>query len=46
MWFAKIGAETLQDMQDPERIMIRSLELYKAKGYSKKKIERKLRGLE
>lgn len=45
-WLAKVGAERLDEMADPEKAMERAVATYKAKGYSDKWISQRLRSIE
>lgn len=45
-WLAKVGAERLEEIADPERAMERAVATYKAKGYSDKWISQRLRAIE
>lgn len=45
-WLAKIGAERLDEIADPEKAMERAVATYKAKGYSDKWISQRLRSIE
>jgi hypothetical protein len=44
-WLAKTGYERLQEIEDPEIATKRTLELYKAKGYSDGWIEKRMRAI-
>lgn len=44
-WLAKVGYERVQEIEDPELATKRTRALYKAKGYSDKWIEQRLRGI-
>ena len=44
-WLAKVGYERVQEIEDPELASKRTLELYKAKGYSDAWIEKRMRGI-
>ena len=46
MWLAKVGAERLDEIADPEKAMERAVATYKAKGYSDKWISQRLRSIE
>ena len=45
-WLAKIGAERLDEIADPEKAVERAVATYKAKGYSDKWISQRLRSIE
>src|SRR3989338_2800567 len=45
LWLAKVGYERVQEIQDPELAQKRMKEFYKAKGYSKDWIEKRVRGI-
>ncbi len=44
-WLAKVGYERIKEIEDPELATKRSRELYKAKGYSGKWIEKRMRSI-
>lgn len=44
-WLAKVGYERVKEIQNPELAQKRMKELYKAKGYSKDWIEKRVRGI-
>lgn len=46
IWLAKVGAERLDEIADPEKAMQRAVATYKAKGYSNKWISHRLRSIE
>ena len=46
LWLAKVGAERLDEIADPEKAMERAVATYKAKGYSDKWISQRLRSIE
>ena len=46
IWLAKVGAERLEEIADPEKAMERAVATYKAKGYSDKWISQRLRAIE
>lgn len=46
IWLAKVGAERLDEIADPEKAMQRAVATYKAKGYSDKWISQRLRSIE
>jgi len=45
-WFAKVGYERVQEIEDPELAIKRTRAIYKAKGYSNVWIEKRMRGIE
>ena len=45
LWLAKVGYERVQEIEDPERAQMRMKQLYRAKGYSDKWIEKRIRGI-
>ena len=45
-WLAKVGAERLEEIADPEKAMEREVATYKSKGYSDKWISQRLRTIE
>ena len=46
MWLAKVGAERIEEMEDPEIAFDRAMETYLAKGYSKEWINQRLKSIE
>ena len=44
-WFARVGYERVQEIEDPELASKRTRALYKAKGYSDDWIEKRMRGI-
>jgi hypothetical protein len=44
-WFAKVGYERVQEIEDPELGSKRTRALYKAKGYSGDWVEKRMRGI-
>lgn len=44
-WLAKVGAERLEEIENPELASKRTREIYKAKGYSDEWIEKRMRGI-
>lgn len=44
-WLAKVGYERVQEIEDPELATARTRELYRAKGYSKAWVEKRMRGI-
>lgn len=44
-WLAKVGAERLEEIENPELAAKRTREIYKAKGYSDDWIEKRMRGI-
>ena len=45
MWLAKIGAERIEEIENPELAQERMKELYEKKGYPKDWIDKRLRGI-
>jgi DNA-damage-inducible protein D len=45
LWLAKVGYERMQEIQDPELAQERMKKIYEAKGYSKDRIDKRLRGI-
>jgi len=45
LWLARVGYERVQEIEDPELAIKRTRALYKAKGYPKDWIERRMRGI-
>jgi hypothetical protein len=45
LWLAKVGAERLEEIQNPELATQRTRELYKLKGYSEEWIEKRMRSI-
>ncbi len=44
-WLAKVGAERLEEIENPELAAKRAREIYKQKGYSDDWIEKRVRGI-
>jgi hypothetical protein len=44
-WLAKVGAERIAEIENPELAQTRIREIYKAKGYSNEWIEKRIRGI-
>ena len=44
-WLAKVGAERLEEIENPELASKRAREIYKVKGYSDDWIEKRMRGI-
>lgn len=45
LWLAKVGAERLEEIENPELATQRTRELYKLKGYSDEWIEKRMRSI-
>lgn len=45
-WLAQVGAERIEEIENPEIAQIRAHEIYRQKGYSEEWIERRMRGIE
>ena len=46
LWLAKVGAERIEETEDPELAFDRAMETYLAKGYSKEWINQRLKSIE
>ncbi|MBE6628991.1 MAG: hypothetical protein E7629_08705 [Ruminococcaceae bacterium] len=46
MWLAKVGAERLDEIADPEKTIDRAVETYRQKGYSEGWINQRLKSIE
>jgi hypothetical protein len=46
MWLAKVGSERIDEIEDPEKGIDRSMETYLRKGYSKEWINQRLKSIE
>ena len=46
MWLAKVGAERLDEIADPEKAINRALETYRKKGYSDNWINQRLKAID
>ena len=46
MWLAKVGAERLEEIADPEKTIDRAVETYRQKGYSEGWINQRLKSIE
>ena len=46
MWLAKVGAERIEETEDPELAFERAMETYLKKGYSKEWINQRLKSIE
>lgn len=46
MWFAKVGRERIDEMEDPEITINRALETYLKKGYSEAWVNQRLKSIE
>lgn len=44
-WLAQVGFDRVQEIEDPERIQMRMVSIYKAKGYSDEWIDKRIRGI-
>ena len=44
-WLAKIGQERIEEIQDPERAIVRAKRIYDQKGYSDDWIAKRMRGI-
>jgi prophage antirepressor-like protein len=45
LWLAKVGQERIEEIQDPERAMVRVKNLYEQKGYSEDWVAKRMRGI-
>jgi len=45
-WLARVGAERIEELEDPELAFDRAMETYLAKGYSKEWINQRLKSIE
>jgi len=45
LWLAKVGQERIQEIQDPERAIIRAKKIYEQKGYDDEWIAKRMRGI-
>lgn len=45
-WLAKVGYDRIKEIENPELATERAREIYRAKGYSKDWIEKRMRGIE
>jgi len=44
-WLAKVGQERIEEIQDPERAIIRAKKIYEQKGYNDDWIAKRMRGI-
>lgn len=44
-WLAKVGQERIEEIQDPERAIVRAKNIYTAKGYGDDWISKRMRGI-
>jgi prophage antirepressor-like protein len=44
-WLAKVGQERIEEIQDPERAIVRAKKIYEQKGYSDDWISKRMRGI-
>jgi DNA-damage-inducible protein D len=45
LWLAKVGQERIEEIQDPERAIVRAKRIYDQKGYSEDWIAKRMRGI-
>jgi hypothetical protein len=45
LWLAKVGQERIEEIQDPERAIVRAKRIYDQKGYSEDWISKRMRGI-
>ncbi len=46
IWLAKVGAERLDEIADPEKAIFRGVEYYRAKGYTEGWIDQRMKSIE
>src|ERR1035437_1004216 len=44
-WLAKVGQERIEEIQDPERAIVRAKKIYEQKGYNDDWIAKRMRGI-
>ncbi|MFZ1019437.1 MAG: BRO family protein [Minisyncoccia bacterium] len=44
-WLAKVGQERIEEIQDPERAMLRAKKIYEQKGYDDEWVAKRMRGI-
>src|SRR3989338_2213930 len=44
-WLAKVGQERIEEIQDPERAILRAKKIYEQKGYDSEWIAKRMRGI-
>lgn len=44
-WLAKVGQERIEEIQDPERAIVRAKNIYEQKGYNNDWISKRMRGI-
>jgi len=44
-WLARVGQERIEEIQDPERAIVRAKEIYERKGYTNDWISKRMRGI-
>lgn len=45
LWLAKVGQERIEEIQDPERAIVRAKNIYERKGYGNDWIAKRMRGI-
>lgn len=45
LWLAKVGQERIEEIQDPERAILRAKQIYEQKGYTEGWIAKRMRGI-
>ncbi len=45
LWLAKVGQERIEEIQDPERAILRAKKIYEGKGYNDDWISKRMRGI-
>ena len=46
MWLAQVGQQHIEEIENPELLTERQAELYRAKGYSEERIQRRMQSIE
>jgi hypothetical protein len=44
-WLARVGQERIEEIQDPERAIIRAKQIYEQKGHDEDWISKRMRGI-
>ena len=45
LWLAKVGQERIEEIQDPERAILRAKKIYEQKGYNDDWVAKRMRGI-
>ncbi len=45
LWLAKVGQERIEEIQDPERAIVRAKKIYEQKGYNDDWVAKRMRGI-